>query len=632
MFQFPSSPDTLVTRQIECVSCREIFTISEDYAMLESTASEYWRMAPDQYADINLRYHPQKGRKPTIPETRTEPDYEPSPILAQRRSQRAHINCPRCGTDNRNWMHIINPPRGASFGRNSWWERFRTAYWGAFLAAILAVGGLGVALLFQQTLSYVILLMVITFLGIYFSVQLITNNWNKQRIHGIVRQQNQTLSFMQRLPPATRTGLVIFIILALFIPFFLYILMPGVMDLLIPELPLEIKINQAIANWDTTFQQATPEDLLLFENTAYALQTMVDEHTFECKAATLTPMIVNLEALQNNSADSTYDLLLLTAIGNLKALRDSNAECRPEMILATMLSLKALADFCQPTSTFTLHQNPIYFLPTGGKESSTQSLASTSSTGKTGSANSIYCNNVPIQQMLFALNTLIEPPVPGSSYDQTKHALESISLLALTTQNSKELAAIEEKIDLFNEVAESAGEPSERLRRLTSILIWVTVVGLTTFVAAAFALMAVNSFITTVNLNIPRSIGFSIANMSRVVTRDLRHSLDIADNVLNQIQWVQVTRNNNGGLSMKGIIAPEIDPETQTGNYRMAQCCTVSTDLWARIEEAEIKFCRVPNLPTPSQPRDLDNSDNIEIERLFRGEPSPTREHEPVES
>ncbi|MBK7176724.1 MAG: hypothetical protein IPH82_05985 [Chloroflexi bacterium] len=64
MFQFPSPPDTLVTRQVECVCCRELFTVAEDVVNLTPGLSEFWRMSPDQYTDIRQRFDPSANHNP----------------------------------------------------------------------------------------------------------------------------------------------------------------------------------------------------------------------------------------------------------------------------------------------------------------------------------------------------------------------------------------------------------------------------------------------------------------------------------------------------------------------------------------------------------------------------------------
>ena len=61
------------------------------------------------YPDINLRYQ-DRSRRPVVPQNRAIPSQNSEPY-EQRDDNHHSINCPRCGADNRNWLHILNPPQ-----------------------------------------------------------------------------------------------------------------------------------------------------------------------------------------------------------------------------------------------------------------------------------------------------------------------------------------------------------------------------------------------------------------------------------------------------------------------------------------------------------------------------------------
>lgn len=107
MFPLPSPPDTLVVRQLECVCCKEKFAIAEDYPRANGAAGQFWRLPPDQPARTTLRYEADRQRRTVIPQPRSAPDAEPEIILNRERSKRSHLNCPRCGADNRNWLNLL---------------------------------------------------------------------------------------------------------------------------------------------------------------------------------------------------------------------------------------------------------------------------------------------------------------------------------------------------------------------------------------------------------------------------------------------------------------------------------------------------------------------------------------------
>ena len=54
--KFPKAPDTLVTLQIECVSCRELFTLAEDVANATTLGS--WRMPTNGSGHTEMQPRP----------------------------------------------------------------------------------------------------------------------------------------------------------------------------------------------------------------------------------------------------------------------------------------------------------------------------------------------------------------------------------------------------------------------------------------------------------------------------------------------------------------------------------------------------------------------------------------------
>ncbi|MBK8986944.1 MAG: magnesium transporter [Chloroflexi bacterium] len=106
MFPLPSPPDTLVVRQLECVSCQEKFAITEDHPN-SKRRSRHADAAPDILAVTQMRYDPNRSLRTVLPETRSMPRSVPADNQAE--NGPTHINCPRCGADNRNWLHLLAP-------------------------------------------------------------------------------------------------------------------------------------------------------------------------------------------------------------------------------------------------------------------------------------------------------------------------------------------------------------------------------------------------------------------------------------------------------------------------------------------------------------------------------------------
>ncbi|MBK8935254.1 MAG: DUF4199 domain-containing protein [Chloroflexi bacterium] len=633
MFQFPSPPDTLVTRQVECVCCRELFTVAEDVVNLTPGLSEFWRMSPDQYTDIRQRFDPRIGRKPIIPETRAEPQSKPHPILHQRRGQRAHINCPRCGADNRNWVHITTPPiYSPAFGLDRVWARFPTAVWGLIAAGIIIFAGVLLASQTSQSRSQTVLLLIFALIGAVIPFFVITGMWQKQRIYNLERKHNQSRLFA----PALSAGLSIFFIIVVFLPLFIYFLMPTAINKLKPAPTLEDRIDTVLVSLAPAVFNASAQDQILLDNATVTLQAILDENQFDCQSASFSAMITTLEAMLSSNNSSAYDLLLLQAINNLHALRDSGPECRPELLQTAIFSLQALLNTCgvggRPPLVVVTPTPPITTLPGTGKGVTNKRAPEKITEAPKAQTTTFWpCNFSLLSGMIFQLKALQEAPPLASSYDKARHALEGSRWLALTSKNRVELDLISKQVGIFEKVISGGSAGNGRASNLTAVRIWVLVIGSSNLVATLLAIAAVNGFIEKINRHLPRPIGHSIANMTKVVIYDLRRALDIPDEALQHIEWTHVNRNLDGGIELKGVFLP---PDRQDTNpslaYIRTQCYSVCTNYWARIIHADVQFCRIPKLPVyPGESRmrmerasegQVDSrQDTDEYQKLFRG-------------
>ena len=67
---------------------------------------------------------------------------------------------------------------------------------------------------------------------------------------------------------------------------------------------------------------------------------------------------------------------------------------------------------------------------------------------------------------------------------------------------------------------------------------------------------------------------------------------------MRRVQWMDVQRNEEGGLDLIGLLrdVPEFDEHGQLLDALVrAQRYTIATDMWGRIEFAEVKDVMVPN-------------------------------------
>ncbi len=223
MFNFPDFPDALSTRQIQCISCNEVFIVSEDYPTVAGRRTESWRLVPDRFPDTQLRYQPVRHRRTITPPMRANPNRNPDEFLDWEHSSKALINCPRCGADNRNWLHILRSPQ-------SWSQRFPTAWLGYLAPAILGIIAFIHFRDLTQGLGNLILLLVSIFLVAHIPLQSCTRGWRKLREYHFAQQHVKTQSIWQSLPPPLRTGISSTAAFLFLLPFLLYVLIPWGFD------------------------------------------------------------------------------------------------------------------------------------------------------------------------------------------------------------------------------------------------------------------------------------------------------------------------------------------------------------------------------------------------------------------
>lgn len=160
MLNLPEPPPTRITRQLTCVSCKETFFISEDDPVNnrthtsnnsgngngnnsepDSNASDNnnvnehsnWQMPINGAFNIQLRYQEDRTQRSVISDSHAQP--QQTTYKNWEDLQREHINCPRCGADNRNWLNLLNPISGS--GRLIWTQRFPAAFKGIVFSIIL---------------------------------------------------------------------------------------------------------------------------------------------------------------------------------------------------------------------------------------------------------------------------------------------------------------------------------------------------------------------------------------------------------------------------------------------------------------------------------------------------------------
>ncbi len=128
------------------------------------------------------------------------------------------------------------------------------------------------------------------------------------------------------------------------------------------------------------------------------------------------------------------------------------------------------------------------------------------------------------------------------------------------------------------------------------LIIWAVLVGLPTFISVFFVMAGIKSYIKKIDGQLPPPIFHSVAGMTRIVSWEAKQALEI-EGTMHHIQWVDVKRNEEGGITLIGLHRelPSFDATGQAyGEMVRAQKHVIKTDMWGRIIKATIYDTRVP--------------------------------------
>ncbi|MCP5097078.1 MAG: hypothetical protein GY943_16135 [Chloroflexi bacterium] len=224
MNQFPAFPQTLITRQIECISCREIFTVSEDFPSPDDSPSPEWLATSTIFSNTQLRFLEDRNQQRVTPEPRTHPNQPRRGNSSYRHL--IHINCPRCGTDNRNWLEIINGDAA-----RKGYEKYPIQY--AIIAFSCIVLTIRAFLKIQAAgypLHYLLALIACIILAAIIPFTKTIAKWRVIRENNYFRKINTPPSVTQKIDPSLKSSLSSLSIYVLLIPFVFFLLMPLAFD------------------------------------------------------------------------------------------------------------------------------------------------------------------------------------------------------------------------------------------------------------------------------------------------------------------------------------------------------------------------------------------------------------------
>ncbi|MFO7683158.1 MAG: hypothetical protein R6X34_24250, partial [Chloroflexota bacterium] len=585
--------------QIECVSCKEIFIVSEDYGGTPNGHSDHWHMPAEGPAHTDMHYHAPVAMQRVNPPPRAVAQINPSPILTWDRSQRAAINCPRCGTDNRNWLRLAYAPLPASRldALKLNFKRYSLTTIGGIVSLILMVLLIYRASNSKQPLAYLPMI-ICTFLVGFISVFSIPANWQRVREHRIVTTYNKSLPFFDQIPPALRQGLLYLGVFVFLIPFVAYWLLPNLLSLARPaEKSLARRIDETLVALDEgnlkSLAMEHSTQIIPAENAVLSLKDMLEENQLLCDSAVVGPMIANLESIKQQNLGKETDPLVNEAIASLRRLQTTeNAyECDSAKVTAAVWALGQLlqsrwdqCDTLTPTSPGSVAQ----LMPdTAPPETATPDPI------KAG-----VCNQAAVIAMVSYIQTLGSPEkyaLTGDLPVDIKKILQEVRLLVQETENPQihNLAAAELAV-LDSVITYANNGPDTSLSMVTIFSTWFKFVGVSGLVAVITAVVATNSYVNQVNAHLPRPLCSNISKLTRVVMCEARQSLEINGN-FDRIEWSQARRNAQGGINLKGHLCPPSngEPEEQNGRVR-AICYTLESDLWGHIKKVEAHFVRIP--------------------------------------
>ncbi|MCB8922843.1 MAG: hypothetical protein H6662_14745 [Ardenticatenaceae bacterium] len=189
-----------------------------------------------------------------------------------------------------------------------------------------------------------------------------------------------------------------------------------------------------------------------------------------------------------------------------------------------------------------------------------------------------------------ALETLlkIEPETNERWYTRIYHVLDEATQVLKTKPESELIPKIANEIAVLERFIASTQPPRVDKEFLKT---WFKYVLTASLLAMLFGWWATRQYANKINLHLPRPIYYSVANMTRVVAWEAKRALEIRD-YLSQIQWVDVERNELGGITLIGLFraSPNFDQQGKpVGQFLRAQRYEIMSDCWGHIEFTEIR-------------------------------------------
>ena len=528
VFKFPKPPNTLVTLQIECVSCKETFPLAEGEAKAVLSQNS--------------------GNDSSLTTSRQQP-------LTRALTNTQEVNCPRCDTDNRNWVRLVyaDHPGGFLERQLSRLEKFSLIWVGYAVTAYLFFRLLSRTLGDTHWDAYALTFIMILLAGAIPS-RAITGFWRKTRDHKIKNNYDSSRTPIQRLSPGTSQGFFYLIFFVIAIPAVFYVIIPQTISLLKPpEADLGTKINQLVVDLNPSKLDAlyaeSPQSFIPLDVALLNLRSNLNDHMLQCNPESINSMIQELELLKQQ------DPRLETAV---------------------------IAD----NAIFSLSQ----LKPPENGDSCEQSLL----------ANTLLATTNPTDSIPYA--------------EKIKSILPAASMLITENQDASLHASIGSQVKIIRGLVDKANGITPEPSTFSILSIWIKYVGLSCLVSVITGVVATNNYINKINPHLPNPLCHNIRNLTRVVISETKQSLKINGN-FRRVEWTEATQNKYGGISLKGILCPPTNGES-SDKYVRGMSYVVVSDMWGRVKSAISKSVRIA--PSVHQAWDnLDSNTEMSINQLF---------------
>jgi hypothetical protein len=550
MFHLPAPPHTRVTRQVECVSCKEVFTIAEDDFRATGQPTHSWQMPPDQNSTTTLRYHPERHQRVVTSEPRAAPSVNPEDYAPWNGRSFAHLNCPRCGADNRNWLWLQEPPE--TTGQNPQQRHFDRHVDVIFFGMVLFLSmTIILAAISSLTMGFIEPIILYTFIGVGITfLAILIVRYPRHILPGGYRR------WRQQFPLAEKSFL-------LTLGFALAAVGLGIAGD-VPAGKIVILLVFMLFTAAMTAQKMTQSWREYREN-QFLRQVAPATPNQKIHLALWGAFLILFSAF---IVPLFFFRIAPLAFAYVSEKTAVNSENKPVMVAANATMARLPDNINAMPAEIRQAVNALHAFEEQGAALS----------------------SITAPQFLVIVETAHNV---GRISEQTAAELEQYAL-----NHAQQLDQMEEDTSawLTQNGRKTIREGYKDLVADTRFMVlWAIGVGLTCVVTMMLSIDALNNYVAGLNVRLPPPLFTSIANMTRVVAWEMKRSLEIDYN-LNQIEWTKATRNADGGVTLFGV---QWDPAMYDDDGRARQTLAytrtyqVTTDCWGRVHDVEVEVARV---------------------------------------